>query len=77
MGANRVISPNPRWDLFPNSLHVYARRSLAAPSLGPPAIRIDRLVALIGRVELRSSSAASVGSPLAAASGLKAAARPG
>jgi hypothetical protein len=63
--------------VFPNSLHVYARLSLAALSLGPPAIGIERLVALIGRDELRGSSAAPVGSPLAAASGLKAAARPG
>ena len=39
--------------VFPNSLHVYARRPVSALTLGPPAIRLDRVVALIGRDELR------------------------
>jgi hypothetical protein len=39
--------------VFPDSLHAYARRPVAALTLGPPAIQRDRLVALIGREELR------------------------
>jgi 4-amino-4-deoxy-L-arabinose transferase-like glycosyltransferase len=38
---------------FPNSLHVYARRPVASLTLKPPALRIDRIIALIGRQELR------------------------
>jgi hypothetical protein len=60
-----VTSDSDRWEpigsypqtqegiLFPNSLHVYARRPVAALTTGPPAIQHDRLVTLIGRNELR------------------------
>jgi hypothetical protein len=39
--------------VFPDSLHVYARRPVAKLSLNSPAIRIDRVITLIGREELR------------------------
>jgi hypothetical protein len=39
--------------VFPNSLHVYARRPLAALSMAVPAIHLDRLRALMIRKELR------------------------
>jgi hypothetical protein len=63
-----VADENDRWELigsypqtqggigFPNSLHVYARRPVAALSIGPPVVRLDRLVALIGRDELRGAA---------------------
>jgi alpha-beta hydrolase superfamily lysophospholipase len=39
--------------VFPNSLHVYARRPVASLALAAPAIRLDRLRALMVRKELR------------------------
>jgi hypothetical protein len=42
--------------LFPNYLHVYARRPVASLAIAAPAIRIDPLVALIGRDELRGAA---------------------
>jgi hypothetical protein len=60
-----VTSDSDRWEpigsypetqegiLFVNSLHVYARRPVAALTTGPPPIQHDRLVTLIGRNELR------------------------
>ena len=42
--------------LFPNSLHVYARRPVALLAIAAPAIRIDRLVALTGRDELSGAA---------------------
>jgi hypothetical protein len=39
--------------VFPNSLHVYARRPLASLAISAPAIRLDRLRALMVRSELR------------------------
>jgi hypothetical protein len=39
--------------VYANSLHVYARRPVASLSLTPPAIRLDRLKALMVRKELR------------------------
>jgi hypothetical protein len=41
--------------VLPNSLHVYARRPVASLAIAAPAIRLDRLVALIGRDELRGA----------------------
>jgi hypothetical protein len=38
---------------FPNSLHVYARRPVASFAIAAPAIRLDRLRALMVREELR------------------------
>jgi hypothetical protein len=38
---------------FPNSLHVYARRPVASLAIAAPAIRLDRLRALMVRKELR------------------------
>jgi hypothetical protein len=60
-----VASEGDRWEpigsypetqegiFFENSLHVYARRPVAALTRGPPAIQRDLLVTLIGRNELR------------------------
>jgi hypothetical protein len=39
--------------VFPNSLHVYARRPVASLAVAAPAIRLDRLRALMVRKELR------------------------
>jgi hypothetical protein len=39
--------------VFPNSLHVYARRPVASLSIAAPAIRLDRLKTLMVRKELR------------------------
>jgi hypothetical protein len=39
--------------VFPNSLHVYARRPVASLAIAAPAIRLDRLRALMVRKELR------------------------
>ena len=39
--------------VFPNSLHVYARRPIASLAIAAPAIRLDRLRALMVRKELR------------------------
>jgi hypothetical protein len=39
--------------VFPNSLHVYARRPVASLGIAAPAIRIDRVRALMVRKELR------------------------
>jgi Dolichyl-phosphate-mannose-protein mannosyltransferase len=62
-----VTSESDQWDslgsypemregmVFPNSLHVYARRPVASLALGPPTVRLGRLVALIGRNELRGA----------------------
>jgi len=36
-----------------NSLHVYARRPVASLSIAPPAIRLERVRALMVRQELR------------------------
>jgi hypothetical protein len=38
---------------FTNSLHVYARRPVVSPTIAAPAIRLDRLRALMVRKELR------------------------
>jgi hypothetical protein len=38
---------------FPNSLHVYARRPISSLTVAAPAIRLDRLQALMIRQELR------------------------
>jgi hypothetical protein len=60
-----VASENDQWELFgsypqtqggivfSNSLHVYARRSVASFGTAAPAIRLDRLRALMVRKELR------------------------
>ena len=60
-----VVSENDRWELigsypqtsgetvFPNSLHVYARRPVASLRIAAPTIRIDRVKALMVRKELR------------------------
>jgi hypothetical protein len=60
-----VASENDKWQrvraypqtqggvVFPNSLHVYARRPVASLSIAAPAIRLDRLRALMVRKELR------------------------
>lgn len=39
--------------VFPNSLHVYARRPIASLAIAAPAIRLDRLKTLMVREELR------------------------
>jgi len=39
--------------VFPNSLHVYARRPVASLAIAAPAIGLDRLRALMIRKELR------------------------
>jgi len=39
--------------MFPNSLHVYARRPVASLAIAAPAIRLDRLKGLMVRKELR------------------------
>jgi hypothetical protein len=60
-----VTGETDRWELigsypetkagivFPNSLHVYARRPVASLAIASPAIRLDRLRALMTRTELR------------------------
>jgi hypothetical protein len=60
-----VASEDEQWELigsypqtqggivFPNSLHVYVRRPVASLALAAPAIRLDRLRALMVRKELR------------------------
>jgi hypothetical protein len=60
-----VASEGEQWELigsfpqtqggivFPNSLHVYARRPVASLAVAAPAIRLDRLRALMVRKELR------------------------
>jgi hypothetical protein len=60
-----VASEGGRWELigsypetqggivFANSLHVYARRPVASLTIAAPAIRLDRLKALMVRKELR------------------------
>jgi hypothetical protein len=60
-----VASEGDKWELvgsypqtqsgivFPNSLHVYARRPVASLSTTAPAFRLDRLRALMTRKELR------------------------
>jgi hypothetical protein len=60
-----VASEGDKWELmgsypqtvggtvFPNSLHVYARRPVASLGIAAPAIRIDRVRALMVRKELR------------------------
>jgi hypothetical protein len=66
-----VASEGERWELiesfpqtksgivFPSSLHVYARRPVASLAIAAPAIRLDRLVALIGRDEQSGPSGKS------------------
>jgi hypothetical protein len=39
--------------VFPNSLHVYARRPISSLATAAPAIQLDRLRALMVREELR------------------------
>jgi Dolichyl-phosphate-mannose-protein mannosyltransferase len=41
--------------VFPHSLHAYVRRPIATLALGPPAVRLGQLIALIGRNELRGA----------------------
>ena len=60
-----VASEGDKWELmgsysqtqdgimFANSLHVYARRPVASLTIAAPAIRLDRLRALMVRKELR------------------------
>jgi hypothetical protein len=60
-----VASEGEQWELigsdpqtqsgivFPSSLHVYARRPVASLAIAAPAIRLDRLRALMVRKELR------------------------
>ena len=60
-----VASRGDKWELigsysqtqdgimFANSLHVYARRPVASLTIATPAIRLDRLRALMVRKELR------------------------
>jgi dolichyl-phosphate-mannose-protein mannosyltransferase len=60
-----VARESDRWELigsypetsggnfFENALHVYARRPVATLALGPPAVRLDRVINLIARSELR------------------------
>jgi len=64
---NLVTRESGRWEpigsypetwgghLFENALHVYARRPVATLALGPPVIRLSRLVGLTGRGELRGA----------------------
>jgi Dolichyl-phosphate-mannose-protein mannosyltransferase len=60
-----VASESDKWELtglypqtkggivFPNSLHVYARRPIASLAIVPPTIRLDLLRSLMTRKELR------------------------
>jgi hypothetical protein len=53
VGVHRVLSSNPGWHWYANSLYVYARNPMASLGLAPPALRLDSLKALIVHKELR------------------------
>jgi hypothetical protein len=51
--THRIPYSNSGWNSVPEFLAVYARRPVASLAIAAPAIRLDRLRALMVRKELR------------------------